>query len=55
MRQYNSFTLFDSLHVKCELTLGENLADIGGLAIAYDAFKTTKQGQGNEKQARPGQ
>jgi putative endopeptidase len=47
--QYNNYTLFDSLHVKGDLTLGENLADIGGLAIAYDAFKMTKQGQGNEK------
>jgi putative endopeptidase len=47
--QYNAYTLFDTLHVKGDLTLGENLADIGGLAIAYDAFKMTKQGQGNEK------
>ena len=49
VKQYNGFTVYDSIHVKGELTLGENLADIGGLAIAYDAFKMTKQGQGNEK------
>ncbi len=49
VKQYNAFTVLDSLHVNGELTLGENLADIGGLAIAYDAFKMTKQGQGNEK------
>ena len=49
VKQYNGFTVFDSIHVNGELTLGENLADIGGLAIAYDAFKMTKQGQGNEK------
>jgi len=48
VKQYNAFTVFDSLHVNGELTLGENLADFGGLAIAYDAFKLTKQGQGNE-------
>ncbi len=48
VKQYNAFTLL-GLHVNGELTLGENLADIGGIAIAYDAFKLTKQGQGNEK------
>lgn len=42
---YNSYTVLDSLHVKGDLTLGENIADVGGLAIAYDAFKMTKQGQ----------
>ena len=49
VKQYNGFKILDSLHVNGELTLGENLADIGGMAIAYDAFKLTKQGQGNEK------
>ncbi len=49
VNQYNGYKMFDSLHVKGDLTLGENLADIGGLAIAYDAFKMTKQGQGAEK------
>jgi putative endopeptidase len=48
-RQYDQYTVLDGLHVNGNLTLGENLADIGGLAIAYDAFKMTKQGQGDEK------
>ena len=48
VKQYNAYTVFDSVHVNGALTLGENLADIGGLTIAYDAFKLTKQGQGNE-------
>lgn len=47
--QYNQYVVLDSLHVNGALTLGENLADIGGLAIAYDAFKLTKQGQSTEK------
>jgi len=47
--QYNAYTVLDSLHVNGALTLGENLADIGGLAIAYDAFKLTQQGKGAEK------
>ncbi len=46
---YNGFTILDTVHVKGRLTTGENMADIGGIAIAYDAFKMTKQGQGNEK------
>lgn len=44
---YDGFTLLDNLHVNGKLTLGENLADIGGLAIAYDAFKLTEQGKAN--------
>jgi len=42
---YSSFTVLDSLHIKGAFTVGENTADIGGIAIAYDAFKLTKQGQ----------
>ena len=41
---YNSFTVLDTLHVKGAMTLGENTADVGGVAIAYDAFKLTKEG-----------
>ncbi|MFZ1453818.1 MAG: M13 family metallopeptidase [Ferruginibacter sp.] len=49
VQQYNGYTVLDTLHVNGKLTLGENLADLGGLSIAYEAFKKTKQGQGNEK------
>lgn len=47
--QYNSFTVLDSVHVKGALTVGENTADIAGVAIAYDAFKLTTQGQDTTK------
>lgn len=46
---YNGFTILDSLHINGALTTGENMADIGGLAIAYDAFKMTKEGQDTAK------
>ena len=49
VEQYNAFTLLDSLHVNGRLTLGENLADLGGLNIAYDAFTRTKQFKENKK------
>jgi len=47
--QYNSFTVLDSVHVKGALTLGENTADLAGIAIAYDAFKMTKEGEDTTK------
>jgi putative endopeptidase len=46
---YSSFTVLDTVHIKGALTLGENTADNGGIAIAYDAFKITEQGKGSEK------
>ena len=49
IKQYDGFTVLDSLHLKGALTVGENMADIGGLAIAYEAFKNTEQGKKNEK------
>lgn len=45
IKLYDGFTVLDSVHVNGALTVGENMADIGGIAIAYDAFKMTKQGQ----------
>lgn len=42
---YSTFTVLDSLHVKGDMTVGENTADLSGVAVAYDAFKMTKQGQ----------
>lgn len=48
VNQYNRYTVLDNLPVNGQLTLGENLADIGGVAIAYQAFKLTEQGKSNE-------
>jgi len=43
VNQYNNFTVLDTIHVNGRLTLGENLADLGGLNIAFEAFTHTKQ------------
>jgi putative endopeptidase len=45
--QYSKFKVLGKLPVNGQLTLGENIADQGGIAIAYDAFKLTAQGRSN--------
>ena len=47
--QYSKFTVLDSLHIKGAMTVGENTADIAGIAVAYDAFKMTQEGQDSTK------
>jgi putative endopeptidase len=46
---YSTFTVLDTVHIKGALALGENTADNGGVAIAYDAFKLTQQGSDSLK------
>jgi putative endopeptidase len=46
-KQFNGYEAMPSMHVNGKLTLGENIADLGGLAVAYDAMKRA-QGEGFE-------
>lgn len=39
----------DDIHINGKLVLGESIGDLGGLKIAYRAFKKTAQGQSQEK------
>jgi len=39
VNEYSNFTVLDTLHVNGKLTLGENIADLGGMALAYDALQ----------------
>ena len=43
--QYNAYTVLDSLHVNGKLTLGENLADVVGVSVAYDALQRALAGK----------
>ncbi len=44
VEQFNGYVAIDTLTVNGELTLGENIADLGGMAIAYKAFLKTLKG-----------
>ena len=47
--QYNKYTVLNDVHLNGALTQGENLADVGGLMIAYQAFKNTPEGKSDKK------
>ncbi|MDZ7881228.1 MAG: M13 family metallopeptidase [Saprospiraceae bacterium] len=49
VEQYNNYKVLDTLSVNGKLTLGENIADLGGLSVAFDAFKNySAQGKSTE-------
>ena len=48
VNQFNDYTV-NGEHVNGTLTLGENIADLGGLATAYDAMKTATAGKPDPK------
>ena len=47
--QYNKFTILGDKHVNGDATQGENIADLGGVVMGYEAFKKTSQYKNNEK------
>nr|MBP7371021.1 M13 family metallopeptidase [Arenimonas sp.] len=47
--QFDEYVAIDNLHVKGQLTLGENIADLGGLTVSYDAMKLAEAGKADPK------
>jgi len=48
--QYDNYKILDSLHVDGKLTLGENIADLGGMSVAYNGL--LKAMEGKDKNAK---
>jgi putative endopeptidase len=45
VEQYSSYTPLPGQHVNGELTLGENIADLGGVSIAFEALQRSLKGK----------
>ena len=43
--QYNKYEVLDSTFVNGKHTLGENIADLGGATVAYNAYKLSLEGK----------
>jgi putative endopeptidase len=43
--QYSKYEPISGIHVNGELTMGENIADLGGLTLALDAYRASLKGQ----------
>ena len=49
VNQFNQFKVLGNKQVNGDATQGENIADLGGIVMGYEAFKKTSQFKSNQK------
>ncbi|PUZ27064.1 putative endopeptidase [Chitinophaga costaii] len=48
VKQFNNFLVIDTFKINGKATLGENIADLGGILLGWDAFQQTTQFKHND-------
>jgi len=49
IKQFGNYVVVDTFKINGKATLGENIADLGGILLGWDAFKNTEEYKKNEK------
>lgn len=49
VEQFNNYTVLGTKHLNGDATQGENIADLGGVVMGYEAFKKTEQYKNQQK------
>ncbi len=49
IKQFGNYVVVDTFKINGKASLGENIADLGGIVLAWDAFKETDQYKKQEK------